>query len=150
MLVRWESMLIHANPLLGPPVPFVPGLFPLKTNEIQWKSMLNNVISLGSMRKPMRNQGGIDVKSMWHRCETNAKSMRTSMRHQCDIEVRPMWNQCELAAKPMRLRCETDAKSIRNRCDIDLKSMWNQCEITMCQQKHPQPPYQPQAGLIGI
>jgi hypothetical protein len=71
------------------------------------------VIFLGSMWKTMRNQGGLDGKSMWHRCETNETSMRKSMRHQCEIEARSILNH-----------------------DVP--------------KKHPQSPYQPQAGLIGI
>jgi hypothetical protein len=42
MLIQSESMLIHANPLLAPPVLLVPRLFPLKNYENQWTSMKIN------------------------------------------------------------------------------------------------------------
>ena len=68
---------------------------------------------------------GVDVGSMWGRCEADVGSMLGS----CKVDIESMWGRCKVDAGSMWGRCRVDAVSIWGRCGVDVRSMWGRCGV---------------------
>ena len=67
---------------------------------------------------------GVDVMSMWCRCDVHVMSMWC----RCDVDVMSMWCRCDVDVMPMWCRCDVDVMSMGCRCDVYVMSMWCRCD----------------------